>query len=679
MHCKLALLLMLSVYCSILSAQSQNKHYRVHFKVDEYQLDDADRTMLNELIREYRQNRYCEINVSAHTDADAGDAYNMKLSQNRAQSVIAYLTQNGVNSKLIASGWYGERKPDASNGSEEGKSENRRVDLQMRIYNFNTVGELLQRVAPPSVQTFTVSTTQESKIVGKDGTILTIPKDALQTKDGKPVTSDNITIELQEFLKPSDAAFHQLSTVCWGRLLESGGMFTIKAMADGQELELRKGKQLDVELPSKAIQPGMELFTAVKTPEGITEWKATSQSFVANRTAPQKRVAYPKGIDTAYLHSLLVKPDFADFEKIQFTYKIPSFPVAPRKPYKPRKYEEPTAEKMYSWVARLVLPASYIERKVSEEHDRLEQKYQTRMARYEPKQQKYLVEYAKYQRDSAMFEEEHGGVFHAWLMEQKTYNENFIDAAEQYNFNRKIMKLIAMNDSNAWTAIMEQDKWLDKSNRMAATAFKSRFALNYITLIQDWTLSEVIAFNSREFTATRRELSLLKIPGNKDRKPCIPQYVNAGQIVNNYALNDLFASIQRDVVARRAKAGIIDNETVNQVYATSLSSFGSFNCDRFSDQPPARMANIRVNYPGDARVSFYIPSLNGYIYGYKDANGYAINLPKNTTVKVVCVAFSETQGLLCSVQEVKFKANGIVDPDLKNVKLDEMNRMLAGL
>jgi hypothetical protein len=678
MHYKFALLLMLSAYCSILSAQSQTKQYRVHFKVDEYQLDDADRTMLNDIIKEYQRSRYGEINVSAHTDSDAGEAYNMKLSQNRAQAVIDYLTQHGIGPMFIASGWYGERKPDANNRSEEGKSENRRVDLQLRMYNFNTVGELLRHVAPPSVQTFTVSNKKENRIVGREGTIIVIPKDALLTKDGKPVTSDKVTVQLEEFLKPSDAAFQQLSTICDGRILESGGMFSIKAMADGEELILKKGKEINVELPSKSVQPGMELFTAVKTPEGITEWKATSKSFVAPRPAPQKQVPYARVIDTARLFESLARPDYSDFKKIEFTYAIPAFPVAPRKPYKPRKYVEPTAEKMYSWVSRVVLPASYIEKKVNAEKERLEKQYQTRMARYQPKQDRYLVAYAKYQRDSGMFEQEHGAPFHTWLLEQKRYNENCITAAEQQSFNRGVVRLVASTDSNAVPVLIKQYPWINNISTSTTSIYRNRFALLYIEMMLDMTLSEAIELNAKEFTAKNRSISLLKIPGSKDRKACVARY-NSGEQTMNSSLSRLIYEMRTALIEKRAKAGVIDNETVAQVYATSLSSFGTYNCDRFSGTPPFMMATIRLQYQGDARVSFYIPSINGYIYANHNASGYYIDVPRNTRVKVVCVAYNDSKGLLCSVQEVRFFKDETITPELKNVKLDEMNRMLASL
>ncbi|MGZ5051533.1 MAG: OmpA family protein [Methylobacter sp.] len=69
-----------------------------------------------------------DIEVQGHTSSEGAASYNLKLSQKRAQSVVDYLKMKGVTNRLIAKG-YGETQPIADNRTEEGKSENRRVEL----------------------------------------------------------------------------------------------------------------------------------------------------------------------------------------------------------------------------------------------------------------------------------------------------------------------------------------------------------------------------------------------------------------------------------------------------------------------------------------------------------------------------------------------------------------------
>ncbi len=74
--------------------------------------------------------RYPEVNieVQGHTDSRGSDAYNMDLSARRAATVLEYLRDGGVTNQLTSRG-YGETDPIASNDTDEGRQQNRRVIL----------------------------------------------------------------------------------------------------------------------------------------------------------------------------------------------------------------------------------------------------------------------------------------------------------------------------------------------------------------------------------------------------------------------------------------------------------------------------------------------------------------------------------------------------------------------
>ncbi len=76
--------------------------------------------------------RYPElkIEVAGHTDARSSDAYNLDLSKRRAATVMKYLADKGVANGLTSRG-YGERQPVASNKTDEGMQQNRRVVLRV--------------------------------------------------------------------------------------------------------------------------------------------------------------------------------------------------------------------------------------------------------------------------------------------------------------------------------------------------------------------------------------------------------------------------------------------------------------------------------------------------------------------------------------------------------------------
>ena len=69
------------------------------------------------------------IIVSGHTDTTGTDAINNPLSLNRASSVASYLESQGISTSRITSRGYGSKQPIASNATEAGRAQNRRVEI----------------------------------------------------------------------------------------------------------------------------------------------------------------------------------------------------------------------------------------------------------------------------------------------------------------------------------------------------------------------------------------------------------------------------------------------------------------------------------------------------------------------------------------------------------------------
>lgn len=69
------------------------------------------------------------VEVAGHTDSDGDDAFNLQLSQDRADAVKAYLIEKGVSADSLTAVGYGETQPVADNGTDEGKAQNRRIEF----------------------------------------------------------------------------------------------------------------------------------------------------------------------------------------------------------------------------------------------------------------------------------------------------------------------------------------------------------------------------------------------------------------------------------------------------------------------------------------------------------------------------------------------------------------------
>ena len=70
-----------------------------------------------------------KMSIEGHTDSIGSDAYNQQLSERRAASVQSFLSGQGAASAIVGTAGFGESRPVATNGTPEGRQQNRRVEL----------------------------------------------------------------------------------------------------------------------------------------------------------------------------------------------------------------------------------------------------------------------------------------------------------------------------------------------------------------------------------------------------------------------------------------------------------------------------------------------------------------------------------------------------------------------
>lgn len=103
----------------------------ITFDVDESSIRSSFYDVLNSVaivVKEYDQTA---IAVGGHTDSTGSFEYNQQLSERRAQSVASYLSNEGVAQGRLHARGYGPRFPVASNDTDEGRQQNRRVEIQL--------------------------------------------------------------------------------------------------------------------------------------------------------------------------------------------------------------------------------------------------------------------------------------------------------------------------------------------------------------------------------------------------------------------------------------------------------------------------------------------------------------------------------------------------------------------
>jgi OOP family OmpA-OmpF porin len=102
----------------------------VKFAYNESELDPSAGAILDETIAALQGCPEKRVRLSAHTDSVGSEPYNDALSQRRADSVRAYLVSRGIDASRIEARGFGESSPIADNSTDEGRAQNRRVELE---------------------------------------------------------------------------------------------------------------------------------------------------------------------------------------------------------------------------------------------------------------------------------------------------------------------------------------------------------------------------------------------------------------------------------------------------------------------------------------------------------------------------------------------------------------------
>lgn len=103
----------------------------IFFDIGKATLRPNSNTELERLVKLMKDVPSLKIEISGHTDNTGSASLNEKLSQNRAQAVVDYLTQKGIAKDRMMAKGYGSNKPIASNASESGRQQNRRTEFKI--------------------------------------------------------------------------------------------------------------------------------------------------------------------------------------------------------------------------------------------------------------------------------------------------------------------------------------------------------------------------------------------------------------------------------------------------------------------------------------------------------------------------------------------------------------------
>jgi outer membrane protein OmpA-like peptidoglycan-associated protein len=101
----------------------------VNFDFNKSTIKKSEDAELQKAVDFLKKNKDYKISLVGYTDSIGSDKYNQKLSERRANSVKEYLVAHGANARKIEASGRGKADPIASNDTEQGRAQNRRVEL----------------------------------------------------------------------------------------------------------------------------------------------------------------------------------------------------------------------------------------------------------------------------------------------------------------------------------------------------------------------------------------------------------------------------------------------------------------------------------------------------------------------------------------------------------------------
>lgn len=120
---------------SVIKLADEKSYYKDVFLVVRFQsgvpniADPVITAKINELALFMSSFPASRVRIEGHTDGRGTDAANLALSKRRAQSVANFFRWKGIAPQRMTIHGYGERRPIATNDTEEGRAQNRRVDI----------------------------------------------------------------------------------------------------------------------------------------------------------------------------------------------------------------------------------------------------------------------------------------------------------------------------------------------------------------------------------------------------------------------------------------------------------------------------------------------------------------------------------------------------------------------
>lgn len=631
--------------CIYAQASVEKKNIHVLFDTDQYTLKPEAIATLDQILASYsNQNAYIEFYISGHTDSDGSNAYNDNLSQQRADAVIAYLTSHGLPAQWIEKNTFGEKKPLLANNNEENKSQNRRVEIVIQKYKFESADEIISYIAEPVKAEYIADNTHPIEIKAEQGIALTFPPHCFESEDGQAFDEKNIKIELIAATTPTDMIFNNLVCTSDEGLLESGGMYKITARSGDVELKLKDDTTYRATLQNKNPKQNMAVYTGITNSNGTTSWLNTKNTFSVESTFQGELpyITLDKGIiDTWKFRSKLQD------EYVALDTKIPALPSYIKGMRKPKP---PIAPSIYAkkyqlkGIQKLILSKKMEEKKLQDNFSKDNALYLARWEKYEAKLDKYET-YLTQRKD---IENKNSDSYKAFKKEVEDLYMDLYLAGMQITqgYAQKYFPVVKYNLMKSSTRknlrstdLIAHCNLIFKNYISKNPSYKNDilYVQNYLQRIDKFANSVGLTLQLKHDSVQVYQMSNLKRKRN-----FVNEYFNT--YMDYRAVKPYFNQLTMNYVDDKVKTGMMDPNNYDQYYATELAEMNWVNCDRFKQTDfQYVLLSDTTHYKADKFIS-YMPKINSCINLYK--NGNKLNMPKEDAVVIRIVVNNENKPMM---------------------------------
>lgn len=629
-------------------------HKAVFFDVDKSELDATARQSLDSMVRSLRDQGECSVSIYGSTDIDGSAGYNQKLSERRAHAVQDYLLSQNIKAVKCETRGLGRK------GDQYSKTENRRVDVDLRFTYFTGVADLYRSLSKDADQTFVIDPNVPNEIKCRDNTKITIPAGSLRLPNGqKP--NGKVSITVREAINTADILSLDLSSVSDDRLLETRGMVYISASSGGQQLSVDSASPVSISIPSMNVSKDMKVFYGERKDGNSMNWKVADASF-----KPDVKIV-PINIDRSSLSAMYIKDKYAPI-KPRFE-KVDAVPAPPTKPRQPIQVKEPERSNSYKGTA---LERVFNKKKIIRKNEDI---YQQALKRYNEsmeKQQEYQVKMRDYGVAMKAYDEK----MRSFAEEGKHRLEQatvFFNELYQYNAATNINKLInsvqtmPLNNKTVLTGYLDsryyQTPDFDRKEvlrEIIGETYYRYFHYNEPNGNIDYTDNMI----SRDTIAGKFKL--------------MGYTVIYDSMLHITHLDDTLAMLQERITSRCVEMGLFNQNNVAG-YIASVSQLGWINCDRFTQTPPNQLATMNIKEKDEVKMYIVFNDLQSYLPMYRKGNEYSSSpIPKGKNVKVVAVKVVEGKPQM-AISTINTSHPERVSLQYKTCSLKEIKNSFAAL